>query len=152
MLISQNYHIILYFFLGCIPNRNFEPEYTFEKNLARSLKKTDKVLLVISAKFLESVYDSLQRSNILSHLANLHFEGKLDVMTIFVEDVTLDEDKHIDLLKLDNVDAFDHPFDWNIIRRFLSLDRRTIARDKRKPGKGHILFSHAADPKCNSLC
>ena len=136
--IQSCYFKFSYCYQGCVPDRNFKKEDDFEQNVNNYLTKTNKVLLLISTKFLKRVYGVLNSSKIIDNLVRLHANRSIDVISIFLETIQLDQNKYSNLMGFENLDASGHFFDWNYLR--ILLIRQLPSEHTKRPA-GKLCFS-----------
>ena len=84
------------------------------------LAKTSKVLLALTDNFLKRTHELFGKDGcILKKLEEMHSSRAIDVITLFVEPVTLNLEKHAMLVKFDNVDSSAYGLEWNYLRKLL---------------------------------
>ena len=86
------------------------------------LAKTSKVLLALTDNFLKRTHELLGKDGcILKKLEEMHSSRAIDVITLFVEPVTLNLETHatVTLVKFDNVDSSAYGLEWNYLRKLL---------------------------------
>ena len=105
--------------------------------MTKCSKNTDKILLVITKTFFERVFKHLTESKIMDTLEKRHASREIDVVTIFAEDILLDQTKHGNLLKFENIDASLPGFDWNCLRMILI---RNMPTQKTERPAGLFIF------------
>ena len=75
---------------------------------------------MLTANFLKRIHELLGDEDcILKKLDEMHNNREIDVITLFVEAVTLNPEKHAVLVKFDNVDSSSYGLEWNYLRKLL---------------------------------
>ena len=116
-----------------MPDRNFRRDRTFDENIKNFMERTTKVILVVSSSFFGRLYELLQQKKIIDKLKELHTRKRIDVIAMFIDSFSLDEDTHRQWFQFWNVDASGYYFDWNYLR-ILLLKQLPANNTQRTPG------------------